>query len=56
MDHLNLLNGYLGLGVFSFLNQTLRNFFLTRSLIAAVVLAVGSRLLQGTRLSWLFPS
>jgi hypothetical protein len=55
MNRLNLLNGLVGLGFFSFLDQTLRNFLFTRSLIAAVVLAVGSRLLQGTRFSWLFP-
>lgn len=56
MNPLSLLNGPFGFGALSFLHQTLGNFLLTRSLTAAVVLALCSRFLARTRLSWLFPS
>ena len=46
----------MGPDIFSLLHQTLRNFLITRSFTAAIILALGARLLQGTRLSWLFPS
>ncbi|GEM_PF-2722590 len=55
MSRVKLFGSLLGLDLFSLLNQTLSNFLITRSLTAAVILALGSRLLQGTRLSWLFP-
>jgi len=56
MERLKLLKGFLVFDLFSLLHQTLRNFLLTRSLTAAIVFVIGSRLLAGTRLSWLFPS
>jgi len=56
MERWGLLKSSLGFNIFSLLNHALRNFLLTRSLTAAIILALGARLLQGTRLSWLFPS
>jgi hypothetical protein len=55
MKRLKLLKGFLVFDLFSLLHQTLRNFLITRSLTAAIILVLGSRLLGGTRLSWLFP-
>lgn len=55
MERLSLLSSPLELKLFCLADQTLRNFLFTRSLIAAVVLALAARLLQGTRFSWLFP-
>ena len=56
MSRLKLSGSEWFFDVFSLLNHALRNFLITRSLTAAVILALGSRLLQGTRFSWLFPS
>lgn len=56
MGRMKLLGSPLGVDLFSLLHQTLSNFLITRSFTAALILALGSRLLQGTRFSWLFPS
>jgi len=55
MGWLVRIGNSLAFGALPILYQTMRNFLLTRSLTAAVILALGSRLLEGTRLSRLFP-